>query len=347
MRKWLLLTALCTAFTLFSHDALCQKVSTLIRNAKVAEQAGKCERAIRLYRQAKRLIVEAQIKAKIQGRIASCSTRLYRGALRQANNAFDKRAYPQALRWYRQAKRYAPRNARAMIAQRITICHNKSQLSGYDAALQKGDCDALLQQLPHLTRTNPSHPALNPRGRSSALSDARRNALARRDFFAAARCTQLLGNDRKALVYYKEHLRTLTPGSEPHARTQKQIAELSAKLAQQPALVRFHSMPLGAQIHLDGRLLPGVTPLELTLKPGTYQVMIVKSGYYTHHKTLVISPGTQRISTTVQLGAVPPVAPTPTTAPSTPAEPPSTATPPTEPPSTTTDPRQRRRRRRY
>ncbi|WP_232473523.1 PEGA domain-containing protein [Thermococcus profundus] len=72
-----------------------------------------------------------------------------------------------------------------------------------------------------------------------------------------------------------------------------EITVVNVTLTPKPALLAINSDPSGAKVYINGTY-KGVTPLNLTLQPGTYEVKLVKKDYENYTFTVTLEPGEER-----------------------------------------------------
>lgn len=94
--------------------------------------------------------------------------------------------------------------------------------------------------------------------------------------FNIARCYENLESYVEAYRYYSSLLETSSDATE-----QEQLGKALARVDKFVSILRIESQPAGATVYLNRRDLGnyGVTPLDLPVKPGEYQILLEKEGF--------------------------------------------------------------------
>jgi hypothetical protein len=90
-------------------------------------------------------------------------------------------------------------------------------------------------------------------------------------------------------------------------KTFKQIVEVTKSAveinAELPLGIKVASTPAGASVELDGKALPGVTPIEESATPGKHQVVVKLEGYKPFSTDVEVAPGKENtVSATLSGG---------------------------------------------
>lgn len=101
------------------------------------------------------------------------------------------------------------------------------------------------------------------------------------ELWNAAKCHLRLNQPERAAEQLERYLALPDVPKEDHEAAAEQLATLE----KQPSQLSVTSTPKGAQVSLDGKALPGRTPLALSIPPGTHTVVVSSAERAPYTKT--------------------------------------------------------------
>jgi hypothetical protein len=123
-------------------------------------------------------------------------------------------------------------------------------------------------------------------------------------------CYEKSGNTASAVVFYERYV-SASPGSAKAAAVKRKVDGLKQQLEGSYETVQVKSSPSGAMVFVDDKSkgAMGTTPLDFRLLPGTYTLIVEKSGYEPAKQQIRLSKGRDakvavRLVSTSQVGAV-------------------------------------------
>jgi serine/threonine-protein kinase len=82
-------------------------------------------------------------------------------------------------------------------------------------------------------------------------------------------------------------------------------AEAATSTPTSPAALTITSVPPGASVQVDGRRLPGTTPLTTRLKPGAHACAVGLKGFHPWRKSVMLAPGRRATTLEARLDPLP------------------------------------------
>ncbi len=125
-----------------------------------------------------------------------------------------------------------------------------------------------------------------------------------------AACLVQMGREREAVELYQRYLEAM-----PNASDRAQVESYIQEARSQGGRVYIVTNPQGATATLDGRPLPGQTPLNVEVSAGSHTLQLQAQGYRPETRTFQLSYGE---SQTIQVNLSPAAGQQPATTPSTP-----------------------------